>query len=52
MGFFSNKKKVYVSSVVYNLLGDKQPTQYLPTTVFGGVLRKADSLGTVIKDGL
>lgn len=52
MGFFSSKKKVYVSSVVYNLLGDKQPTQYLPTTIVGGVLRGADSLGTVIKDGL
>ena len=52
MGFFSSKKKVYVSSVVYNLLGNQQPTQYLPTVVFGGVLRQTDSLGTVIKDGL
>lgn len=52
MGFFSSKKKVYVSSVVYNLLGDQQPTQYLPTVVFGGVLKQADSLGNTIKDGL
>lgn len=52
MGFFSSKKKVYVSSVVYSLLGDQQPTQYLPTVVFGGVLRQTDSLGTSIKDGL
>ena len=52
MGFFSSKKKVYVSSVVYNLLGDQQPTQYLPTVVFGGVLKQADSLGITIKDGL
>lgn len=52
MGFFSSKKKVYVSSVVYNLLGDQQPTQYLPTVVFGGVLRQTDSLGMTIKDGL
>lgn len=52
MGFFSSKKKVYVSSVVYNLLGDQQPTQYLPTVVFGGVLKQTDSLGLIIKDGL
>lgn len=52
MGFFSSKKKVYVSSVVYNLLGDQQPTQYLPTVVFGGVLKQTDSLGITIKDGL
>lgn len=52
MGFFSSKKKVYVSSVVYNLLGDQQPTQYLPTVVFGGVLKQTDSLGLTIKDGL
>lgn len=52
MGFFSSKKKVYVSSVVYNLLGNQQPTQYLPTVVFGGVLRQTDSLGITIKDGL
>ena len=52
MGFFSSKKKVYVSSVVYNLLGNQQPTQYLPTVVFGGVLKQTDSLGTTIKDGL
>ena len=52
MGFFSGKKKVYVSSVVYNLLGDQQPTQYLPTVVFGGVLKQTNSLGITIKDGL
>lgn len=52
MGFFSSKKKVYVSSVVYNLLGNQQPTQYLPTVVFGGVLKQTDSLGLTIKDGL
>ena len=52
MGLFSSKKKVYVSSVVYNLLGDKEPTKYLPTTVFSGVLNNSPSLGTVIKDGL
>lgn len=52
MGFFSSKKKVYVSSVVYNLLGNQQPTQYLPTVVFGGILKQTDSLGITIKDGL
>lgn len=34
MGWFSKKKKIYVSSVTYNLAGDeKDRVKYLPTTV-------------------
>lgn len=50
MGLFSSKKKISVSSVVYNLAGDeKDRVQYLPTTVVSGVLSKNDfSMGDLI----
>lgn len=39
MGLFSSKKKISVSSVVYNLAGDeKNRVQYLPTAVVGSVI--------------
>ena len=50
MGLFSSKKKISVSSVVYNLAGDeKDRVQYLPTTVVSGVLSNNDfSMGDLI----
>lgn len=43
MGFFSSKKKIYVSSVVYNLSGE--PTtrpNYLPTALYGAVMNQTN----------
>lgn len=45
MGWFSGKKKTYVSSVVYNLAGDeKKRANYLTTSVVSGVLSNNPSL--------
>ena len=46
MGLFSGSKKIYVSSVVYNMAGDeaKRPN-YLKTTIFGGIYGQVPSLG-------
>lgn len=51
MGLFSSKKKVYVSSVVYNLAGDeKDRPNYLKTTVIGAVFSNAPSIAGTIND--
>lgn len=54
MGLFSSKKKIVVSSVVYNLAGDeKDRIQYLPTAVVGGVLSNSGaSAADVISSSL
>lgn len=54
MGLFSSKKKIMVSSVVYNLAGDvKERVQYLPTVVVGKVLTdSASSMGDAIKSAM
>jgi hypothetical protein len=51
MGIFGSRKKVYVSSVVYNLAGDefKRP-DYLKTTVVSSTLNNAPSLADSITD--
>ena len=44
MGLFGSSKKIYVSSVVYNLAGDeKDRPDYLKTTVIGGVLSNSSA---------
>lgn len=44
MGYFSKKKKIYVSSVVYNLAGDtKDRVNYLKTTVVGKIIADTDT---------
>lgn len=46
MGLFSSKKKVYVSSVVYNIAGDENlRPNFLKTNVVGSVLNGDPSLG-------
>lgn len=57
MGLFSTKKKVYVSSVVYNMAGaEEERADYLKTTVTNGVLFpqivKDESMGAHIVDSL
>lgn len=54
MGLFSSKKKVSVSSVVYNLAGaEEDRIQYLPTSVVSGVLGDSGfSMGEVITQNL
>ena len=54
MGVFSKKKKIFVSSVAYNLAGDqKDRVQYLPTTVVGTVLSGSNfSMGETINSSL
>ena len=54
MGLFSSKKKISVSSVVYNLAGDeKNRIQYLPTTVVSGILGGSGfSMGEVITQNM
>lgn len=51
MGFFGNKKKIAVSSTVYNLAGDedKRPN-FLKATVIGAVIAGKDSLAQAIQD--
>lgn len=49
MGFFSGKKKTYVSSVVYNLAGDEaERPNYLKTTMLGAVISGAPSVGIAL----
>ena len=51
MGLFSSKKKVYVSSVVYNLAGDeKDRPNYLKTTVVGAVFSNTPSIADTVND--
>lgn len=51
MGLFSSKKKVYVSSVVYNLAGDeKDRPNYLKTTVIGAVFSNTPSIAGAVSD--
>lgn len=51
MGFFGNKKKVAVSSTVYNLAGeeDKRPN-FIKATVISAVIAEKDSLAEAIQD--
>ena len=52
MGFFSSKKKVYVSSVVYNLAGDvNERPNYLKSLVLGSVLNNAPSMAESVVNG-
>ena len=50
MGLFGSSKKIYVSSVVYNLAGDEDDRpNYLKTTVVGGLLTDTGaSLGDTV----
>ena len=51
MGIFSRKKKVYVSSVVYNMAGDEtERANFLKTTVLGAVIHNKPSISGVITD--
>lgn len=54
MGLFSSKKKISVSSVVYNLAGaEEDRVQYLPTAVVSGVLAGGNfSMGEVITENM
>lgn len=55
MGWFSKKKKIYVSSVSYNLAGDiKDRVKYIPTTVMSHVIKNSasDSLAESITQSL
>jgi hypothetical protein len=54
MGLFSSKKKIKVSSTVYNLAGDvKDRVQYLPTTISTKIIADtAPSIGEAIQDSL
>lgn len=54
MGLFSSKKKISVSSVVYNLAGEEaKRIQYLPTTVVGKILSNTNfSMGDVIQGSM
>lgn len=53
MGLFSSKKKIFVSSVVYNMAGDeKDRPQYLQSLVLRNVLsNSSDTLGDAIRLG-
>lgn len=48
MGLFGSKKKVYVSSVCYNLAGDAEPEDFVKMSIIGGVLGEAPYLGEKI----
>lgn len=53
MGLFSSKKRIFVSSVVYNLAGDeKDRANYMKTTVTGAVLSAQDIGPTVVRSYL
>lgn len=57
MGLFSKKKKIFVSSVAYNLAGDeKDRVQFLPTTVITKIVSNnnfsmADTLQSALLNG-
>lgn len=57
MGLFSGKKKIYVSSVTYNLAGDeKDQIRYIPTTVLSQIIANtnfdlADTLRSALLNG-
>lgn len=45
MGLFSSKKKIYVSSVVYNMSGEyKDRTNYMKTSVVGAVFKSSNKV--------
>ncbi len=47
MGFFSGKKKIYVSSVVYNLAGPEiDRPNFLKTAVFASLLKNTNTFAT------
>lgn len=54
MGWFSAKKKVYVSSTTYNLAGDdSQRVDFLATTIFGNVVSGSkNSISTTVNSSL
>ena len=54
MGLFSSKKKVYVSSSMYNLAGDiENRVQFLPTVIASKVIAHNNaSMGETIQDAL
>lgn len=52
MGFFGGKRKVFVSSVAYNLLGDNKPTNWVATTITAASLANVPSIGEYFKDAL
>lgn len=53
MGLFSSKKKIYVSSVVYNLAGDEnERPNYLKSLVLGNILTSSDfDISSTIQNG-
>lgn len=52
MGLFSSKKKIYVDSVTYNLLGDKSPEHWINTVLASGVLNDVNGLGMYIVNNI
>ena len=52
MGWFSAKKKTYVSSTTYNLAGDEK-VKFLPTAVFSNIITGSqDSISTTVTGAL
>lgn len=57
MGWFSKKKKIYVSSVTYNLAGDeKDHVKFLPTTILSKIISNtsfdmSDTIRTALLSG-
>jgi hypothetical protein len=49
MGWFSGKKKIYVSSTTYNLAGDEPPIGYIKTVIASSVIfdNKSDLTGAI-----
>lgn len=44
MGLFSSKKITVVSSVIYNLLGEDEPTNYTSTSVLDAIINPKDNM--------
>ena len=44
MGLFSSKKVTVVSSVIYNLLGDDEPIDYVATSILDAVINPKDNM--------
>lgn len=44
MGLFSSKKVTVVSSVIYNLLGNEEPVNYVSTSILDAVINPKDNM--------
>lgn len=52
MGWFSSKKKVVVSSVIYNLLGEDSPVNLISRTIIDAHLKENPNITRAINDSI